>query len=289
MSYYLIGTNSDHIDFDNKTYMILKDGLSGFAGYPVEYNTTSPPDYIGEVVNHANITPREISLHVVVFGNGRKELEKNRLRLINALNPLAGHAQFCWVAEDGEEYFLDVSPSDGTPDFSNGTRHDAQFWECTLNLIAHDPCWKLNYEELINIIGERNRFILPFDPKKYYISDDETRTVIDNIGNVESPVFILLAGALGSPIVLTNTTTNESITIRYDLQANESLMIDTSDDNLSVTLRKGSETIDALHYCTVGSQFWKLAVGENVIEYSVGSRGSSPRGYLTFRPRWISR
>lgn len=290
MSYRLESPNGDVIEFDQVSYTILRDNLSGFAAYPVDYEITEPPGFIGAVVNSAVINTRTISLDVLVMGAGRAALEDNRLRLINALNPLNGRCRFVWTAEDQQEYYLDVTPADGSPDFSVGTAHEATMWQCSIDLIAHNPCWMSMDEVEIEIIGERGRFILPFDPVKYRIGDDESKTTITNPGTVDSPVVITLTGALYSPIVLTNTTVNQTMTVRQDIEYDETLVIDTSDDNLSVTLIDGSgERTDALHRCAIGSKFWQLRPGDNIIEYSVGSKGDSPRGVLAYRPRWLSR
>lgn len=290
-TYTLIGSNQDRIDFNNVDFMILVDGLSGFAGYPVDYEVTSPPGYVGEVINSATVNRRDISLSVVVLGSGRERLEANRLRLINALNPLNGTCKLIWHAEDNNDYYLTLTPDAGCPDFSIGTSHDATKWPCTLRMIAHNPCWQSEYNTSIEIIGDKNRFVLPFDPGRYPIADDEAYTDIYNRGTMPTPVVISLSGALGSPIVLTNDTTGETITVRQDIGGDEILIIDTSDDNLGVTLvdKNTGVRTDALHRCAIGSKFWQLAPGNNRITYSVGSKGPDPRGMLSYRPRWLSR
>jgi len=290
-TYYLRSSNwDDIIAFDDLSYTITQDNLSGLAGYPVEYDTTSPPGYIGSVVNSTTFLPREINLHVIVWGNGREELEQRRQRLINAVNPVADQqARFVWYQESKAAYYLDVVPAEGSPNFEVGTNNDAHSWECDLTLIAHDPTWHSYEEREEHIIGDRKGFKLPLKfPFTLGINSPYSYPV--NVGNIPASVNIVITGAIYQPIVLENKTTNQKITIRKDVLEGETLTIDTSDDNLSVIHKTsaGVET-NALHYCSVGSEFWKLNPGDNEIYYEAASLGAAAKGILYYRPRWTGR
>ena len=290
MSTYAIeGSNGLTIDFNDTDYSVLKDELSGFAGYPVEYDTTAPPGHVGEVVNTATILPREIHLHVVIYGDGRAELERKRKLLVEALNPLNGASKLIWTQEDGTSTYLEVMPSDGYPAFDTGTYHNERAWECDIELIAHDPAWQSSEETEVPIIGIRGLFELPFT-MDFQIGEVSPYKTIRNEGNVVCPVVIEATGALYEPIVLQNVTTNQTITIRRDILEGESIVIDTSDENLSVihTDVHGTRT-NALHYCSVGSEFWSLEPGDNVIYYHSELEGGATYGTITFRPRWLSK
>lgn len=287
-TYRIIGSNGDVIEFDDVIYSVSRDTVEGLAGYPVEYDTTAPPGYTGEVVNSTALLPRTITLSAVVWGNGRTELETNRARLISALNPLLGSCVFVWKQNGGAEYLLDAVPDEGSPSFATGTAPDARSWEFTLTLVAHNPTWRAATPTEVDIMS-RGGFRLPFTIP-FTLGEQQPEFYIDNNGTAPTPVRIELHGGITAPIVFTNETTGEKITVRKNVLEGERLIIDTSDDNLSVTHidAEGTET-NALHYCSIGSVFWQLVPGTNLIKSEISHFGAEYSGTLTYTQRWVAR
>ena len=286
-TYRLVGSNGTVIEFDNISYMITQDTISGLSGYPVEYASVAPPGFIGEIVNSATMLPREISLSCVVLGSGRQELEARRLKLISALSPLNGSCQFIWHQENGSDYCINVMPSEGCPDFEIGTDHTDISWECTLTFTAHDPTWRGLNSSGTQFFGKVKSFSLPFS-YPFSVGIEVNDTTITNTGSAPAPVVIELNGALYQPIVLQNVTTNQTITVKKNILEGERLVIDTSDDNLSVThYDTDNVATDALHYCSIGSDFWQLQPGANEIHHIAAQAGDTATGFITYYNRWM--
>lgn len=286
--YAIIGSNGSTVEFDNQAYSISQMMISGFAGYPVSYDTSSPPGHTGEVLNSVSIVPRKISCSVRIWGDNRAQLEALREHLINALNPILGKSQFCWRREDGRVFVLDVVPEPDSPTFTKGTDNQPKYWDCTLTLVAHNPAWRTAEPEVVPIVGIGGGFTLPFT-LPFTLGTKNTTVTINNTGTIDTPVLIQLRGRLDAPITIQNQTTGEIITIREDLGSNEILEIDTSDDNLHVTHTTAEGvTTDALHFCSVTSKFWHLQPGQNVITYNADDESDLASGTLTYYQRWAA-
>lgn len=289
MTYYLEGANGDTIYFDGLNYTILQDMVSGMSGYSVIYDEIMPPGMIGAIMGSTTAMPKIISLQIAVLGTSRGDLERKRLKLINALNPVHGESRFYWEQESGETHYLRVWPAEGSPSWNTGTEPTARIWTAELYLVCIDPCWYSARSETISIVGTSQGFSIPFQ-LPFTLGRLTTTTTINNPGTAPCAVVFELEGKLVAPIELTNETTNETILIRKSIYEGERLVIDTSDENLHVTFTDASGVeSNALHYCTVGSIFWSLQPGNTTFTYRATEEGAEAKGTITFTPRWMAR
>lgn len=285
--YGLIGSNLDVISFDNIEYAILRDSLKGLSGIPVEYDTSYAPGVVGAYVNTTKIVERDVTLHIAVLGNSRAEIEARRRRLIDALNPIYGESKFLWQMENGDIRFLYVRPDNGFPAFEVGTIPNPQVWDCTVELICYDPCWYSYNVEEKEIVKNTLEFKLPFQVKFQLGNSSPYREIINN-GDVPTPVVITLHGQLTAPLTMTNVTTGQTLVIKKSLGEGETLIIDTSPDDTFVQFIDASGNItNAMYYCTVGSQFWQLEPGINIIHVEFTQIYNSASGTLAYSERWL--
>lgn len=287
-TYYLEGSNGDLIEFDDENYAILRESITGLSGMPVEYDVSHSPGFIGGSVQSVSVLEREVSLQVAVMGAGREAIEELRARLIAALNPLHGDSKFHWRRANGDDYYLRVRPDSSYPAFTTGTDSSPKHWDCDLTLICHDPCWYSNEEIQREFVKPDDGFKLPVQFPFTLGNRVPTREVINN-GTLPTPMHIEFHGQIRAPITLTNTTSGKSMTIRRDIAEGETLTINTSQDDIFVTVTNDEtgETTNALYYCTIGSQFWQLEPGLNVIEELFAQVYDSASGILTYRERYI--
>lgn len=286
ITYELIGSNGDHLYFDDNQYGILRDDLSGLAGLPCEADTISSPGQIGELFASTIVKPRKISLHVAVLGNGRTELEQRRTRLVRALNPLNGLATFIWNRMDTTRVFLRCRPDTDSPDFGEGTDPKAKRWDASLDMIADDPCWYADTETVNPLRGFVGGWHLPLQfPMNF--GGVGTVVTINNPGDTPSPCTIELRGKLVDPTI-TNVTTGESIVVRKTVEAGEVLKVSTAFGNKRVTLIDtfGTET-NAMHYVTIPSRFFQIPAGPVKLRYTASEEGKTAIGYIRYIPRWL--
>lgn len=289
-TYELIGGNGDHLLFDNENYMLMKDGFSGWSTHPVDLMTNAAPGQIGETLLDAVIGKREFSFNAAIIGTSREELEEKRQRLVSALNPL--NKTLCtliWNRSDGSKKCIRCITDAGSPEFQIGTSPapGVTVWECTVDMVAADPCWYETEPTIFDLTAFVGGFKLPFS---YPFTLGSTADVgFDNPGDTETPCKLTLYGKLTAPIVITNYTTGETITINIDVDTGYSLEINTAYGNRRVLLIDPSGTPqNALFFTSIDSQFFQIPPGRVRINYSAYEEGDTAHAVLEYTPRWLS-
>jgi hypothetical protein len=91
---------------------------------------------------------------------------------------------------------------------------------------------------------------------------------VENTGGDGAPILITITGFVDTPTVW-NQTTGEFITLNTSIAAGERVEINTDDNNLTIDLidADGIRT-DIFYRMSIDSTLFKLAAGENVIEYT---------------------
>ena len=283
--YELVGSNGDIIVFDNVHYAVLRDNLEGFSGYPVEMNYISPPGHIGDKQTNLRFTRRVLSLKIATIANSSVNHEAQRVRLIKALNPANGDSTLIWHKSNETSVYIKVVPDNGYPAF---TGVDPVDWirEADLDLVAQDPCWYA-LEELVQypLRGFTGGFYLPFALPVSFGTVGGSLT-ITNPGDVPSGCTITVHGRMVTPVI-TNETTGETITIKQTVDTGEILTITTYDGNRSVTLTDALGNVsNAMHYVTIGSTYWQIHPGENVMQITAAEADTDAVAYVSYVPRY---
>lgn len=90
------------------------------------------------------------------------------------------------------------------------------------------------------------------------------------------PVQIEYVGPAKNPRV-TNKTTGEFIQVNMEISEKEKLVIDTGEGKETVNLITPHEIKDVYNNIDLNSTFFKLIVGENLIEYSSDIEGAKDK------------
>jgi len=284
MTYEIIGSNGDHIYFDNYHYSVLRAGLKGLSGYPNDLNLISSPGQIGSLCSSVTITPRYISLPVVIYGLGRAILERKWSRIVAALNPINGPSTLIYTRADGTRWYLGIYPDSDYPDIVEGVADDAPAMSVSVDLVAPDPCWYCETEINLPLRGFVGGFSLPFS-LPFSLGGVGTTATITNPGDTPTPCEIKLVGLLVRPVV-TLVTTGETITVNRTINAGEILTITTEYGNKRVTLTAADGTVtNAMHYVTTRSRYLQIPAGMSQVRYTANEEGPTAMGYLTYTPR----
>jgi len=95
--------------------------------------------------------------------------------------------------------------------------------------------------------------------------------VVLNAGDIAAPVRITIPGPCLNPVV-ENLTTGEQIALTLEVDAGETVLIDTAYGNLLCRLQASNGTqTNAMQYLTPESTFWQLQPGENIVTFSAPS------------------
>lgn len=105
------------------------------------------------------------------------------------------------------------------------------------------------------------------------------RTVV-NEGDADTWPTISIAGPVTDPVI-ENVTTGRRLRLSYTVGAGDHLLVDFAD---SVVLLNGNTPVDAHG---VGSSWWPLVPGANVLRYSAFAGASGSPASITYRSAWI--
>ena len=284
-TYELIGSNGDSIAFDGVEYAIGRESLDGMSGYPTTIEYQHLPGQIGAYHDSVEITERAIAMRIAVFGLGRVALEARRRRLVRALNPLNGKSTLIWHKANGESVYIQVLPDGMSPNFGSGTAPDATIWEGDLDLIAEDPCWYVLQDAILYPMkGYEGGFSVPFSLPLSF-GTISTSVTIDNPGDIPSGCTIQIHGMMVNPVVA-NLSTGEEISVKRTVAAGEILTISTGDDAQSAVLTAADgTTTNALHYVSIGSEFWHIWPGINTLQILAADADAAAVAYVSYIPR----
>jgi phage-related protein len=122
--------------------------------------------------------------------------------------------------------------------------------------------------------------------KSYTTAGDDTQNIAPSTssitvgGDYATPCYITVTGA--SPTSTSFTNNAESITVAKALLADEQLLIDTTFGQRSIKFKDVPGVItNAMQYLSIGSKFFQLAVGNNLIGFS------GTNAVITYRERYI--
>lgn len=253
----------DYVDFNaSDSLKALK--FEGFGEVESEVQTQRAPYIDGSRFVDSVLTERLISIEFVISGNNYSEVTDIRRRLARTFNPkVPGKLT---VLVDGRPFEILAVP-EHVPTFLGGSGSQGNRFQLgTIDLIAPDPYWRDPYKVSRALRAYEGKFTLPTTfPIELGVSGDST--LLLNQGDVETPVTIDIQGPVTNPQV-TNRTTGKFIRVNRSLSADEVLHIDTSNQSKRVEIYRNGKTIEkAMGYLDHYSDFWKLEVGLNDVQY----------------------
>lgn len=266
------------MEFSNKAPIFLKT-YSGTGGSPVDIQTQKSPYQDGETLIDTTLEVRDIQLVVAILGNSTAEIMRHRRELVRVLNPKLGKGVLRF--ESGiSVYEIDVQPN-GAPAFPGGEARGALYQECLIELLAPNPFWLDPYfesREMSYLMGGI-QFRLKL-PTMFSYWGFERRVI--NGGDVATPVEIEFKGPAVNPTV-SNETTGEVITVNRELQEDDVLAIGTAFGQKYVCINGDN----AFHYIDLGSVFWQLVPGENLLSYTSNNDSIKTQATVKWKNRYV--
>ena len=222
------------VDFTLPEY--LYKSKEGFANFPTSLETVKGINQDGETLIGQNLEPRDLSITLVINGETREELLARRRNIIRMFSSKQGKGRLRWTRGDGIYEIKAIC--NGELDFPNtgGKSHQIAI----INLLAPDPRW--------------------FDPNVNAKVVNES-SIINNKGDIITPVKIIVDGPASNPIEIENQTTGDKITVNTNLSSGSRLIINSKFGAKEVSVNGNNY----FYTISADSNFPFLAPGDNKI------------------------
>ena len=260
------------------------NGSINFQSYPYKFVSyagngaeavinTVPIVGKGSLETGLRLDDRLFSLSIIVEGAGESDVACKVRSLYSKCNPLyTGYLTFEFP---NSSYRLYCRPEKVIPSRELGSGR--RFYKTTISFRATDPLFYEETENTVNfgdyVAGFRFPFRFPLNFGK-----NGSKNYLTNDGEWETPFYIRLSGDLEYPVVY-NRTTNQNIRVNTILSGT---------DYLEISTRLGDEYIklngvNAYQYFDDASEFFKLPIGENFIQYRSTGDTANFTAIMTYR------
>ena len=238
--------------------------FEGFGELDADIQLQKAPYQDGSRFIDSVLTARSLSIEFLIDGVDYAEVSSVRRQLSRVFNPKLRGQLTATVA--GQPYSIGTIP-EHVPNFPSGSGNQGRRYQRgIIDLIAPNPYWQDPQEVSRALRAYEGKLNIPTTfPIEFGISGDTT--ILNNEGDVETPITIDIQGPVTNPRVI-NKTTGKYIRVILSLSANDVLHIDTGDRNKRVEIYRDGLAIEkAIGYLDHNSDFWKLDVGYNEIQY----------------------
>lgn len=255
--------------------------IEGLGDVDADIQNQKAPGQDGSTHIATTLAERFISMEVVIL----KDLQNNRQLISKVFNPKLGEGILVYE-NDVVKREIKAIP-EHVPTFPDVRPSPVK--TATIDLICNNPFW-LTEEKVHQLVVWEGGFKFPLKlpTKMGFMSSSKAKTLV-NDGDDETPINVVFNGPATSPIKIINVTTGEYIEVNQNLLAGEKIEINTAFGQKRVTkiLSDGSK-LNAFHYITLGSSFFNLIVGNNIIDYSTGADYERAAVQIAWHNRFLS-
>jgi hypothetical protein len=194
--------------------------------------------------------------------------------LNNILNPKIGLASLT-LEKNGITRVLNKVRTRVMPSLLGGASRGFTFQHSSIIFEVFDPFYTDEEYTEVEILTGDNTFNFPLEISTSYVFDyvNSLGVVIDNTGDVDCPITVILDGPKNSPLTIENITTGEKIVLSMALLEEEKLTITTEIDNINAikaNINTGIETVAFQYIDITQTTFFNLSRGENTIRITTG-------------------
>lgn len=264
-------------------YSILAEGTRGLRGVPYEFSSSKFAGIDGETVDAVQASANSPTLGLILEASSVTDFRKKVRALVRAMRPKPGPGTLTVRTETGETRQLTCYCAGGLEgDESKDTTLPGAWWKVALKLYAPDPWWYGDPRSVSVGLGAGPVFF-PITPMKLAPSTVQGQFSID-LSDSDAPAYPLwTVTGPGSAVVLTNVTTNDTITVNASLAAGQQLIIDTRPGYQSVRRDDGTNLLGSV---TSDPALWSLVEGPNTVTMALTGSTSASRIVGTYRPRY---
>ena len=281
-----INSMGQSIQLGNEEPFILTK-IEGTGAASTNIQTQKSPFQDGETYIDNLLEPRSISIEIIVLANDSKEMIKNRRKLLQVLNPKLGEGKLVYDYGDIKREIKAIS--ENAPVFPDDGDFKDTMQPALIQLYCSNPFWLDTFTESQELADWVGGLMFPLQlPMMFAGRSSRQHTIIHNAGDVETPIVFEFLGAATNPRI-TKIDTGEYIQVNRTIKNNERLIITTEFGNKKVILKNintGEET-NAFGWIDLGSTFFQLIVGDNLISYSADAGQETAKVWIKWRNRYV--
>lgn len=250
------------ITFDNKNFILNNFNADNTS---VNHATSKTVKQIGEYVTASSVSSRKPTLIGYIMSESEYDLNNKKTQLLNLINPLQ---DIKLIANNS--YVLECKPLNTVQWGSKWEENNNQFVKFMIPFVAPNTIWKDINTTTVSFNPIKNNFIFPISivgDMYFGLASQEHTVSIFNPTNLDLGCYFKLVAIeeVVNPI-LTNTTTNESLSLNISLQADDTLEINTEFGNKAILLNN-QDAISAFGFSN-NSKWLQIAPGFNEFTYS---------------------
>jgi len=281
-----INSKGQSVELGNNSPFILTK-FEGTGAVNVDIQTQKSPFQDGETYIDNLLEPRSISIEIMILADDTEEMMENRRKLLQAFNPKLGEGKL--IYEYGKVKREIKAIPELAPVFPDAGDFKDTMQPGLIQLYCPNPFWLdtfIESEEMADWVGGL-RFPLQL-PMMFAGRSSRQHTVIHNAGDVDTPIVFEFLGPATNPVV-TKVDTGEYIKVNREIAVNEKLIITTEFGNKKVILEniETKERVNAFGWIDLGSTFFQLEPGNNLISYSADSGQETARVWIRWRNRYV--
>lgn len=275
---------------------VATPGVAGFDMPVFAPYADISPDLNGEISRGFRTEARDVALPFLMYAKGNRALYRQmRTNLFTDMNPQNGlgingedlPGTLTVTEIDGSTRSLDcfyVSGLEGNLDDVGA----GQTWQqAVIQFRAPSPYWQGAVKTSERITNGSGKTWFPFFPLSLIGTQALGSTTITNEGQVDAqPVFTVKGPA--SRILLENTTTGHTIDIDYDLDGEDTAVIDCTDDNAGALLNGTVNLIPYMSFVDRSHDLWSLKPGVNTVNLSITGVTDDTRVSFTYREQFFA-
>ncbi|MFU1797460.1 distal tail protein Dit [Paenibacillus azoreducens] len=255
-----VNPRGESVVFGNSGVFILQK-IEGTGNVPSEIKSTKSPYQDGSTFVDLQLSDRPIPIEGFINAKSQQELYERRRELTRILNNKLGPGKLIYT-NSSRSYVIDAIAEEG-PVFGERYVFANLF---TVNFIANDPYWRDESQIVKGLKFEDGGLTFPLRLATKFASASY-RGNFYNSGDVDTPVEIWYTGPATNPVV-ENETTAEYIKVNYELKEGDTLIINTAFGNKRVeVINKDGTRSNVFHWIDLGSTFFQLVPGQNVLKY----------------------
>lgn len=279
--------NGQQVEFSNfSAYKWTQ--VEGLGEGSVTLQTTTSPYQDGSTnVGGAYFNSKVVKVDLVISGTDVSA----DLRTLNAvLNPKLGLGTLSYERDSGIK-MLNKVRTRSLPSLPGGASRGVSFQNTYVIFEVFDPLYEDQNATEASVNTGGNLFSFPLNIGDDFIFDytNTSGVIVQNLGDAECPLTIILDGPKSSPLEIENVTTGEKIVLSTSIAAGERLTITTAIDNTNViktNLSTGASTV-AFQYLDVSqTTFFMLALGQNRIKISA-AEAEVEEAIVRFKNRYV--
>lgn len=272
-------SNGQQIALDSRYYRLVK--INGLGAAKTEIQTQKSPYQDGVTFLQASLEPRYLELEVAILADTPQQLVQLRREVVRVFNSKLGPGTLLYESLAGAKEIEAIAEL--APDFPEGPRNQTDtFQRAILSLFCPSPFWLDQHVESEEIVTWIGGLTFPLVLPASFATKGPPIINIINRGDVETPVCIEFKGPATHPRI-TNRTTGEYIQVNRQIAAGDVLTIATEFGAKRVEINGQN----AFHWIDLGSAFWQLQIGDNIVEYSSDDQLEPAAVAISYRNRYV--